>query len=80
KRRARAGLITGLGDNLSLANSLADYQALTGDWRNLFRDLERLDAVTPADIQRVAKEIFTVQNRTIATIEPLVAENEEPKK
>jgi predicted Zn-dependent peptidase len=74
KRRARAGLINGLGDNLQLANGLADWQALTGDWRNLFRDLEHLDAVTPADIQRVAKEIFTVNNRTVATIEPLAAE------
>jgi predicted Zn-dependent peptidase len=74
KRRARAGLINGLGDNLQLANGLADWQALTGDWRNLFRDLEHLDAVTPADIQRVAREIFTVNNRTVATIEPLAAE------
>uniref|UniRef100_Q01PI8 Peptidase M16 domain protein n=1 Tax=Solibacter usitatus (strain Ellin6076) TaxID=234267 RepID=Q01PI8_SOLUE len=80
KRRARAGLIAGLGDNLQLANSLADWQALTGDWRNLFRDLERLDAVTPANIQRVAKEIFTANNRTIATIEPLAADSEAPKK
>ena len=62
------------GRQLQLANSLADWQALTGDWRNLFRDLEQLEAVTPADIQRVAKEIFTVNNRTIATIEPLAAE------
>jgi len=80
KRRARAGLITGFGDNLQLANSLADYQALTGDWRNLFRQLDQLEAVTPADIQRVAKEIFTVNNRTIATIEPLAPESEGAKK
>jgi predicted Zn-dependent peptidase len=26
--------------------------------------------VTPADIQRVARETFTVNNRTTATIEP----------
>ncbi len=80
KRRARAGLINGLGDNLSLANSLADYQALTGDWRNLFRQLDQLEAVTPADVQRVAREIFTNNNRTIATIEPLPAETGGDKK
>ncbi|MCU1232594.1 MAG: peptidase domain protein [Candidatus Solibacter sp.] len=74
KRRARAGLITGLADNLSLANSLAEWQGLTGDWRNLFRQLDQLEAVKPADIQRVAKQIFTATNRTIATIEPLPAE------
>ena len=30
--------------------------------------------MTPADVQRVAREIFTVNNRTIATIEPLPEE------
>ena len=70
KRRARAGLIASLGDNLQLANALADWQALTGDWRNLFAQLDKLEAVTPADIQRVARETFTVNNRTTATIEP----------
>jgi predicted Zn-dependent peptidase len=80
KRRARAGLITAFGDNSQLANSLADWQALTGDWRNLFRELDRLEAVTPADIQRVARTIFTVNNRTVATIEPLPAETAAEKK
>ena len=71
KRRARAGLIASFGDNMQLANALADWQVLTGDWRNLFGQLDKLEAVTPADIQRVAKEIFTANNRTIATIEPV---------
>ena len=71
KRRARAQLISGLGDNLQLANALVEWQALTGDWHNLFKQLDQLDAVTAADIQRVSKEIFTVKNRTIGTIEPL---------
>jgi predicted Zn-dependent peptidase len=74
KRRARAGLISGLADNISLANSLADWQVLTGDWRDLFRQLDQLEAVIPADVQRVAKEIFKANNRTIATIEPLPAD------
>ena len=56
------------------------YQALTGDWRNLFRQLDQLEAVTPADVQRVAREIFTSNNRTIATIEPLPAETVGDKK
>jgi predicted Zn-dependent peptidase len=71
KRRARAGLISSLGDNLGLANALADYQVLTGDWRNLFRQLDKLAAVTPADIQRVAKATFTAENKTVAEIEPI---------
>jgi predicted Zn-dependent peptidase len=71
KRRARAGLISSLDDNIGLANALADYQVLTGDWRNLFRQLDKLAAVTPADIQRVAKATFTAQNKTVASIEPI---------
>src|SRR5215471_2565952 len=71
KRRARAGLINSLGDNIGLANALADWQVLTGDWHNLFRQLDRLNKVTAADIQRVAKATFTADNKTIAAIEPI---------
>jgi predicted Zn-dependent peptidase len=71
KRRARVGLISSLGDNIGLCNALADWQVLTGDWRNLFRQLDRLNAVTPADIQRVAKATFTAENKTVAAIEPI---------
>lgn len=71
KRRARASLIRGLGDNSSLAMQLANWQVLTGDWRNLFRRLDKINAVTPADIQRVSKAVFIKSNRTVGTIEPL---------
>jgi predicted Zn-dependent peptidase len=71
KRRARVGLVSSLGDNIGLANTLADWQVLTGDWRNLFRQLDRLNAVTAADIQRVAKSTFTLENKTVAAIEPI---------
>ena len=71
KRRARASLIRGLGDNSSLAMQLANWQVLTGDWRNLFRQLDKINAVTPEDIMRVAKAVFIKSNRTVGTIEPL---------
>src|SRR5205823_13549159 len=38
--RYRAGVLRGLRANLGLAQELADYQALSGDWRNLFRDIQ----------------------------------------
>jgi predicted Zn-dependent peptidase len=60
-----------LGDNATLARTLAAYQALTGDWRTTFKRLGKMAAVTPADIQRVSKAIFVFDNRTIAEIEPL---------
>jgi predicted Zn-dependent peptidase len=70
KNRARAGLMRQLDNNQVLAMQLSEYQQLTGDWRNLFRDLERIEKVTPDDIQRVAKAAFVKTNRTVGAIEP----------
>lgn len=71
KNRARANLIRSLDDNSGLADAFASYQALTGDWRNVFKQLDKINAVTPADIQRVAKATFAPTNRTVGLIEPL---------
>jgi predicted Zn-dependent peptidase len=70
KARARAQLVDGLDSNSGLAAQLAVYQVLTGDWRNLFRSLEKIDRVTREDIQRVAKEYFVESNRNIAYLVP----------
>ena len=69
KQRARADFIRGLRSNRGMAGQLAYFQAMTGDWRNLFRQVEQIEAVTIDDIQRVASEIFTTKNRSVALIE-----------
>ncbi len=69
KTRARADLLRGLADNEGLAHQLAEYQTRYGDWRELFRQLSRIDAVSKADIRRVANKIFTESNRTSAQID-----------
>ncbi len=69
KTRAKADLIRGLDDNQGLAIQLAEYQAYYGDWRELFRQIKRLEAVTKADIRRVAGKTFTEGNRTVGRIE-----------
>jgi predicted Zn-dependent peptidase len=69
KTRTRASLLHGLADNQGLANDLAEYQTRFGDWRELFRQLERVDKVTKADIRRVANQVFVAGNRTSAWIE-----------
>ncbi|HLH07652.1 MAG TPA: pitrilysin family protein [Terriglobales bacterium] len=69
KTRARASIIRGLGNNPGLATSLAIMQARYGDWRELFRQLDRIDKVTKADIRRVANETFVESNRTVGIIE-----------
>lgn len=70
KTQARAGLLRSLSSNMGMAQALVEYDVKTGSWRNLFKQIDRIAAVTPADIQRVAKESFTPQNRTIGRILP----------
>lgn len=69
KTRTRADLLRGLADNQGLANALAEYQTRYGDWRELFRQLDKVDKVTKADIRRVANKVFVASNRTSAWIE-----------
>jgi predicted Zn-dependent peptidase len=69
KTRARANLIRSLGSNQGLANQLVAYQTLYGDWRELFKQLERLEQVTKEDVLRVAKRTFSDSNRTVGMIE-----------
>src|SRR5436190_21300640 len=78
KTRIRADLVRGLADNEGLAEELATYQTLFGDWRELFRSVDRVDKVTKADIRRVATKTFVASNRTISTLET-VAPAQQPK-
>ena len=68
KTRARSDLIGQLDSNSGLARQLSRMEALTGDWRNVFRQLDALEAVTAADVQRVAQETFERSNRTVGMI------------
>ena len=69
RTRAKAGLIYSLKSNLGLAMSLTDYHTLFGDWRELFRYIQRFDRVTKADIRRIARQTFVESNRVVAQIE-----------
>jgi predicted Zn-dependent peptidase len=69
KTRQKANLIRRLADNEGLAEQLAFYQTRYGDWRELFRSVDRIDKVTKADIRRIANKTFVENNRTVAMIE-----------
>ena len=69
KTRVKAGLLRQLDSNEGLALQLATYQTLRGDWRELFREVEKIDRVTAADIRRVANSTFVESNRTVGMIE-----------
>ena len=62
-------MLRGLADNQGLATQLAEYQTRYGDWRELFRQLDRIDKVSKADVRRVANKIFVESNRTGIRIE-----------
>jgi len=68
KARAKASFVNGLRSNLGMAFQLSGFQNDYGDWRELFRELDRINGVTSEDIQRVAKQYFTEENRTVAKL------------
>ncbi len=69
KNNVRATLIRQLDSNAGLAEQLAFYEVVEGDWRNLFKEPEDIRKVTPEDIEQVVKQYFTKTNRTVAEIE-----------
>ena len=63
-----ADMVRSLRSNSGLASRLALYQTVAGDWRYVLKARDKVAAVTPADIQRVARHYFTKSNRTVATL------------
>jgi predicted Zn-dependent peptidase len=74
QNKLRADLLRGLDSNMGMARSLVEYEVKTGSWRDLFKELNAYAAVTPEDIQRVARSTFTPENRTIGRILPANAQ------
>ncbi len=70
KTQLKAGLLRTLDSNMGMASILAEYDAKTGSWRNIFDELTKLEQITPQDIQRVAQTTFTAENRTIGRLLP----------
>lgn len=57
-----------------LSSMLAEFEA-TSSWKNMVHYLDRLDKVTPEDVQRVAKTYFRRDNRTVGWYVPQAAED-----
>ncbi len=72
-QRAKDGLLRNI--NLTLNNSevvglsLSEWAA-RGDWRLLFLHRDRIEKVTPADVQRVASAYLKSSNRTVSVFIP----------
>lgn len=71
KTKIRASVVRGLDSNAGMADQLASYYANYGDWRKLFTGIEEIDKVTADDVQRVARQYFTPETRTVVyTVRP----------
>ncbi|HEY9642961.1 MAG TPA: insulinase family protein [Coleofasciculaceae cyanobacterium] len=68
KTQARAGLLGTLASNQGMASLLPEYEAKTGSWRNLFEDLKAIEAVSAADVQRVAQDLFQPKHLTVGKL------------
>jgi predicted Zn-dependent peptidase len=69
KTRAKVNLLRSLDHNQGLAIAFASAQERYGDWREVFRNVDRIDKVTKEDIRRVANQVFLERNRTSSSIE-----------
>ena len=57
-----------MGTNGGLARNLTEYEGTAGTWRYMIEYRRKVAAVTPADIQRVARAYFTGENRMVGVI------------
>jgi predicted Zn-dependent peptidase len=68
KTRVRAQKIAAAEQNQSLASQLSEAQTFYGDWREFFREQERIQSLTVAQIQDAMKTSLTKRNRTVGMI------------
>ncbi len=74
KRQLRMELVKGLKTDSGKANQLGYFEVVFGDYRKLF-DLEAAwDAVSAADVQRVASTYLRLEKRTTVVLQPVAAE------
>ena len=68
KTRMRANWVRSMTSNQGMAGTLLQGELVLGNWERALDYGLELDAVTAADLQRIAQETFTKQNRTIGYI------------
>ena len=69
KLRAKRGSEQLANSASAMASALSSASSL-GDWRLLFLQRDRIAAVTPEDVNRVAQTYFPVHNRTVGVFIP----------
>ena len=69
KKSARMGLVDVFQNNSGLAAALASYQVLTGGWKEICSDLERVDGLREEDVAAVASRYLTPENSFVGYVE-----------
>jgi predicted Zn-dependent peptidase len=57
-----------MGTNGGLARNLTEYEAVSGSWRYMVEYRRKIASINAADIQRVARQYFTRENRMVGFI------------
>lgn len=65
KRQTKKNLISQMKSNSQMASLLTYADVVLGDWQELFTVLDKVDAITAADVQTVAHKYLINKNRTI---------------
>jgi predicted Zn-dependent peptidase len=68
KSMSKASFIRGLRSNSGLAGQLVKAQMMLGDWHQLFRVVDQMDAVTKDDIRKAAAEALRPGNAVVAML------------
>jgi zinc protease len=70
KNVLQADYVRGLSSVSGKANQLGFYEIVFGDYREMFKEVDRVEAVTAADVQRVAQKYLIANERTIVELVP----------
>jgi len=73
RNNARRQFVGGLGQSLNRAVDLAEYALIYNDPGQINKRWDRLTKLTAADVQRVAKQYLTKENRSVITTTPKAA-------
>ena len=68
-KAARMGLLEVFQTNSALAGALASYQVLSGDWREIINDLEKVESLNASQIAATARKYLRPDNSFVGYVE-----------
>lgn len=70
RNQVELGFLCGMRSSVEKAESLGNMHVSGGDYRRLFGEVSRVQAVTAADVRRLAATLFAPSNRTVVVGRP----------